>query len=242
MIGKNNNDEKILGVIGGVGPLSSVYFTELIVNMTDTDNDQGHLNMIIAHDTSIPDRTKYLLGQSDDNPLPHIIHDIKLLENSGASCVAIICNTAHHFSKEISEAISIPFINMIEETVKVIDDSVNDINKIGILATTGTIAAEVYQKAFESSGYEIFIPNEKYQEKVMYLIYDCVKAGNPSDPEVVNDVLSYFRKSGCQALILGCTELSVIRTDLDLYDDDIYDAMEILAQKCIKFCGKKLVL
>ena len=59
---------KILGVIGGLGPLATVYFMQLVVEMTDASKDQEHIEMIVHSRPSIPDRTNYILKRSEDNP------------------------------------------------------------------------------------------------------------------------------------------------------------------------------
>ena len=56
-----------LGIIGGLGPMATAYFMELLINMTDAKCDQDHLEMIIYNCPSIPDRTAYILGKSNAN-------------------------------------------------------------------------------------------------------------------------------------------------------------------------------
>ena len=63
-------EEKVLGVLGGVGPLATIYFADLVIKMTDAKTDQEHIAMIILNHASIPDRTEYIL----DNKKPHGLH------------------------------------------------------------------------------------------------------------------------------------------------------------------------
>ena len=56
---------KSLGVIGGLGPLASAYFLELLIDMTDAKTDQEHLDVILFDRPAVPDRTAYLLGQGE---------------------------------------------------------------------------------------------------------------------------------------------------------------------------------
>ena len=64
---------KRLGVIGGLGPLATAYFFELVVRMTEAETDQEHVEMIILNDPSVPDRTSYVIGNSSESPLPAMI-------------------------------------------------------------------------------------------------------------------------------------------------------------------------
>jgi len=56
------------------------------------------------------------------------------------------------------------------------------------------------------------------------------------------NIIEELRDKGCDAIILGCTELSVINKDfnLSMESHDIIDAMQALARKCITLCGKKI--
>ena len=89
--------EKTLGVLGGVGPLATVYFAKLLVEMTKADCDQSHISSVILNHASIPDRTEYILDNSKPNPLPVMIEDAKKLEKMGVDFIVIPCNTAHYF-------------------------------------------------------------------------------------------------------------------------------------------------
>src|SRR5690625_3318759 len=168
---------KVLGIIGGVGPLATMFIGEKIVRLTDAEKDQDHVNMIITNNTNIPDRTAYILGKSSDNPVPVIISDANKLKGAGAEVLIIPCNTAHSFYDKIQSSIDLPLINMIHETAEYARHSGSQ--KIGILATTGTITTEIYQKESTGMGMNPIIPNEKVQEIVMSLIYYDGNAGLP---------------------------------------------------------------
>ena len=75
-------EEKTLGVLGGVGPLATIYFADLVVKMTDAKTDQEHISMVILNHGAIPDRTDYILDHSKPNPLPVIIADAKKLQGA----------------------------------------------------------------------------------------------------------------------------------------------------------------
>ena len=95
--------EKAVGIIGGIGPMSTVYFMEMIINMTDAAKDQEHINMVVLNHATIPDRTSYILGESSQNPLAVMVEDAKKLQQAGADFIVIPCNTAHYFFEEIKK-------------------------------------------------------------------------------------------------------------------------------------------
>lgn len=228
----------LVGVLGGLGPMATVYFYDLVVEMTDAKNDQEHVDMIIMNRASTPDRTAYIIGKSDSSPLDVLIKDARRLEKAGANFLVLTCNTAHYFYKEISESISIPLLNMIEETVDYAIDQKH--KKIGILATTGNIKTELYQNMCKQKGIDFFVLDEEYQNKVMKIIYDDVKAGKKANMKEFDEIIDKVKENGCDCVILGCTELSIIKKDENLDDNFFVDSSEVLAMNTIIKSGRKL--
>lgn len=228
---------KILGVIGGVGPLSTAYFMEVVINMTDAATDQEHIDMIVLNHTEIPDRTDYILDHSKPNPAPMLREDAVKLERLGADVIVTPCNTAHYFYEELAGDVSVPFINMIEETAAEL--SRMGVRRAGILATNGTVQSGLFQDALRNCGIEPVVPSPENQQFVMDIIYDNVKAGTPLDVEKFRSVSGEMKLNGCDRVILGCTELSVLRRDYSLGDWYV-DALEVLAARAIEACGKRV--
>ena len=225
---------KILGVIGGLGPLATVYFMQLVVEMTDASKDQEHIEMIVHSRPSIPDRTNYILKRSEDNPLPHMLDIEKKLVSQGAQVIAIPCITAHYFQPELDRH-GIKVINAIKETAVYLKKS--GIRKAGIMATDGTIESGLFQEAFKEYDIDFIVPDEDNQKKVMSLIYNDIKAGKKPQIDKFFEVKQMLQDGGAEVVLLGCTELSIIKRDCDT-GRGVLDVMEVLAQQSVIECGK----
>lgn len=229
--------KKRLGVIGGLGPLATAYFFELVIKMTDAKTDQEHVEMIIYNRPSVPDRTRFIIEKSGENPLPDMIEMGQWLKEQGADIIAIPCITAHYFHKELTKAITVPIIHIVKETAEHLASY--GIKKAGIMATDGTVYAGLFQKELEKKHIECVLPDEKHQAFVTSLIYEDVKAGRPIETDKFEAVSEYLRGHGAEIIILGCTELSMIKRDYDI-GAGYLDAMEILARKAVLLCGAVL--
>lgn len=229
----NNNT---IGLLGGLGPKATAYLLELIIKRTEASCDQEHADLFIINRASTPDRTAHILDPTKPSPLPQILEDLTCLEKNGVKAVAIACNTSHYFSEEIRDHLHIPFIDMIEETVKKVKKEGR--KKIGIMATSGTIAAQIFQKALKAKSIPFVIPSEEFQKKIMHIIYNNVKANRPVEWEMFEEIISMFQQLDCDAVILGCTELSIIKFDHGL-DDFYIDSSEALADAIIEYSGKR---
>ncbi|SOB99920.1 aspartate racemase [Ureibacillus xyleni] len=228
---------KTLGIIGGVGPLATMFIGEMIVRRTLASKDQEHVHTIIDNDTTIPDRTEYILDNTKEDPVPYLIHDAKKLANAGADLICIPCNTAHTFYEELQSGSPVPVLHMIRETAK--RASSLGAKRVGILATDGTVTSGVYQQALIEENIEPVLPNSETQKTVMSVIYDYVKAGREVSLKEWQPIEEAISKLDCDKVILGCTELSIINKELKLSNHYI-DSLIVLAESAIVACGYEL--
>ncbi|ALM74353.1 cysteate racemase [Thermococcus barophilus] len=222
--------EKIIGILGGMGPMATVELFKRIVLKTPAKRDQDHPRIIIYNNPKIPDRTAYILGKGE-NPLPELIDSAKKLESWGADFIIMPCNTAHFFADEIQRAINIPLINMIEETAEYVKQL--GIKRVGLLATTGTVVSGIYQRALEKRGIKVIIPNKEEQENVMRGIYEGIKANKfEFGRELLLEIAKKLEKES-EGIIAGCTEVSVALKPEDL-EVPLIDPMDVIAEKAVK--------
>lgn len=226
-----------LGVIGGLGPMATAYFYQLVTEMTAAEKDQDHIDIDIASRPGIPDRTAFILGESDADPVPGIVAAGKFLAAAGASCLAIPCMTAHFFHDRIQAELPVPVIHAIAETARYLKEA--GAKRCGVMATDGSVTSGVFGKALSAEGLEVIYPEAEEQKAVMSIIYDDVKSGNPVDFDSFMDVSNSLFASGADAIILGCTELSVVKRDFRLGPGYI-DCMEVLAAAAIERCGGRV--
>lgn len=226
-----------LGVIGGLGPMATAYYLELVVRMTDAARDQEHPEIVILNIPSIPDRTAYILGRSVESPLEPMVELGKQLKDLGATVLATPCITAHYFHEALQQGIGLPLIHGIRCTAQTLRDA--GVRKVGLMATDGTVQSGIFQRQVEELGMELVLPGEEGQRGVMTLIYDQVKAGLEPDMALFATIRDELRSKGAQAVVLGCTELSLLKKQQDL-GSGILDALEVLAKESVLACGKRV--
>lgn len=229
--------QNVLGVIGGMGPEATAHFMEMVTAMTDARSDQDHVNMIVYNFPAIPDRTGYILGYNMKSPLPGLTHVGHALARQGVSCIAVPCVTAHYFHRELQAAVPVPVLNAVAETVRLLQEQ--EIHRVGIMATEGTIRSRLLEQALDCAGIVSVIPSPARQEDVNHLIYENVKMGKPADMGRFRQVQQELTDCGSQIILLGCTELSLIRRDQDI-GTGFLDVLEVLARESILRCGKRL--
>ena len=228
---------KTLGILGGLGPMAGVYFYEKVTALTKASCDQEHINVILAGLADTPDRTDFILGKSTVDPTPRMVESAKILERAGADVIAMPCNTAHYFYDAIAGSIHIPMLNIIEETLKLLAGQ--GARKIGLLATEGTIAAGTYPAVAQAHGIECAAPTPEEQAVITAIIYQEIKCGRRPDMRAFYRVANRMLDDGCDFLVLGCTELSLLERDYHL-GGRFVDSVDALARATVLASGKTL--
>ncbi len=228
---------KTIGIIGGLGPMATVYYMEWIVRMTAADCDQAHPRILLKSIPDIPDRTAYILGKSNDSPLPALLDAERELLQAGADFITIPCITAHYFYDTLQEQSDKPVFSMTGDTAGQI--AKKGIRKVGILATTGTVASGVLEREFQKAGVETVVPAPADQELVMEIIYGQIKKGRQVDMAAFEQVSGKLLEMGAQKIILGCTELSLLEKEKPLRGEYV-DMLKLLAQRAVRESGASL--
>lgn len=230
----------MLGIIGGMGPMASAVFYDMISSKTDASCDQENLDLILLSHAGMPDRTRAILSKDEaqiEEVRTKLLADAMFLQNAGCTAIAVTCNTAHYFVNMIEDELDIPFIHLIRETAEAVASKFGA-KKVAVLATDGTIETRLYQDELSKRGVIAFTPKAEVQALVMHEIYECIKSGKPADKEIWQKIEEYVKAEGCEAAVLACTELSVVRKELSL-GSFYFDPMDIMAERCLDFYEKR---
>lgn len=230
----------MLGIIGGMGPMASAVFYDMISSKTDASCDQENLDLILLSHAGMPDRTRAILSKDEaqiEEVRSKLLADAMFLQNAGCTAIAVTCNTAHYFVNMIEGELDIPFIHLIRETAEAVASEFGA-KKVAVLATDGTIETRLYQDELSKRRVISFTPKAEIQALVMHEIYECIKSGKPADEEIWQKIEEYVKAEGCEAAVLACTELSVVRKELSL-GSFYFDPMDIMAESCLDFYEKR---
>ena len=222
-----------LGIIGGMGPEATAEIFQRIISKTKADEDQDHMRICVLNDSNIPDRTKFILEEGE-NPLPYLKKAVKQLLKLKVKSFIIACNTAHYFVDKLDyNHHKITFYSIVDETIEHINRHYSGY-PICLLATNGTIKTKVYSKKLDELSIKQISLNETNQEKIMSAI-NMTKAGFPKQ-EIIKTLEEVMSQTNIQEekclFVLGCTELSLYRTELSK-KYRVIDAMDILIDKVI---------
>lgn len=227
-------EKKIIGILGGMGPLATADLFQKIILHTRAETDQQHLHVLIDSNTNIPDRTAALLHGGAD-PTPELVKSARRLADAGADVLIMPCNTAHNFHAAVQAAVDIPVLHMIALTRDAL--LARGVRRAALLATDGTVQTGIYQRVFSGSGIDLLVPEGDDQAAVMDIIYYGVKAGDMAHPtDGFRRCVESLLARGAETLILGCTELPLAFSLYHL-DYPVTDPTLELALGAIRFAG-----
>ncbi|MBQ0125312.1 MAG: aspartate/glutamate racemase family protein [Clostridiales bacterium] len=229
---------KTLGIIGGMGTFAGECFLNLVMRHTKAETDNDRIDVIMTSFPSAADRSDFILGKSTSSPLESIKRSIEILSYGGAQVIAMPCNTATYFLDEIKKYSQIPILNIVELTVSAAYRL--GAKKVGILATSGTVYSGIYQKECAKYGIEAIFPENDEQSAVVNDIYLCLKSRGNSNGTAIHAAQNLIYR-GCDQVIFGCTELSLVDVSNCKIKDKIIDSSTALAKAAIEACGKVAV-
>jgi len=217
------NDDKMVGVLGGMGPAATVDFFGQLVRLTPAEKDWDHLHIIVDNNPRMPSRSRaYLYGEA--SPTPHLIAGAQRLVAAGAQLIAVPCNSAAYFLAEVRAAVPVPVLDPVAATVAVVRPDQRPL----VLGGAVTHGADLYGKHLPHR----VRPTDAEQDEVIALI-EALKHLDTSGAIVarVEALVAAGRARGADSVVLGCTEFSLIADRVT--GAPVFNSNELLARQTV---------
>ncbi len=231
--------EKTVGILGGMGPEATLDLMMRVIRATPALDDADHIRMVVDNNPKVPSRIKAIIEGTGESPGPCMADMADRLARWGVDFIAIPCNTAHYYYDAVAAAVDVPVLNIIDLTTDAIFRENKNIRTVGLLASTAVIMTEQYLQRFKKLGIELIWPSKPQQSRLMAAI-KTIKTGEtgPEVREVLQCAGTELAHQGAQALIIACTELSVIAGSLDA-GPKVYDASQVLAETIVRMAKNR---
>lgn len=234
----------MIGVIGAAGVAATNKLCELIeekMTLNGAYRDAHHPEMLIWQATQVPSRSMFYEGRGESF-IPGYIEIGLKMKYCGVTKVAMCCNTAHMAIDEISSAVGLPFINIMQA----VGNEVRKCNarKIGIMCSDSLNKSHFYDQYIQQgeTDIEVLYPDEEYQRKVTQGICNAKNskryqpADNPEHPQTLfSEVILHLREKGADCIVAGCTDIRNVYypSAKDLNGVKYIDCLEVMADTLI---------
>lgn len=227
---------KTIGIIGGMGPDATNHLCSLITKLTPAKSDQQHIPVIVFNNSAIPSRVEAIFGWGE-SPLPELVRTARILQSAGADFLVMPCNTAHYYLADVQAAVHIPILNMVEQSILRMAIEFSSVKTVGIVGSTATLSSGLFFKSLEKLGKVVVTPDPDVQEElVMNAIFgeDGIKSGSVEEPKKqLIRASQHLQGKGAELIIAGCTEVSLVLSQLDL-DVPLIDPLMVIADIAVK--------
>jgi len=229
--------EKVVGIIGGMGPEATVDFMNRIIKATSARDDADHIRMLVDNNPKIPSRIKAILEKSGESPIPCLQDMARRLESWGVDFLAMPCNTAHYYLPDIQAAVSIPVLDMIDLAVRTVVDQNPDIRSVGLLASTAVVRLGLYAEHFGRRNITLATPADEAQAGIMQAIRKIKTSRYGGEvAQAIQAGADDLLARGAEALLVACTEISIVAEQLRS-PGMVYDSAQILAEQVVRESG-----
>lgn len=231
----------VIGVMGGLGPEASLDFYRQVIERTPAKSDQEHLHLIIDSNPRIPNRNEALAGRGP-SPGPALAACARRLEQAGADFLVMTSNTTHAFAPEFLADIAIPFVSLLEEAADAVRREAPQARRVGVMATSGGVAADIFARPLASRGLERLQLEGAELDAFMDLVYR-IKAGERDRAlgAAMRDLALGLVARGAEVLIAGCTEIPLVLAAGDVPVAFI-DPNRVLAERAIAYARGEAAL
>ena len=232
----DKHGRKIAGVIGGLGPAATLDFFARVLKATPAEYDQDHLRLIIDNNPWVPDRNAAIDG-TGPSAGPALAETARGLERAGAEFLVMPCNAAHAFQAGIEAATPLPFISLIDETVKAALRDAPGAKRAGILGARGTLRAGLYTRAFARHGVKTIDPEGERLDRLMAFIgavkrddvTEAVRAG-------MRALAAELEDEGADFIVAACTEVPIVLSPGDTRTP-LISSTDVLVERTVAYAS-----
>jgi len=222
---------KKIGLVGGISWVSTMDYYKLINEGINAK--LGRLNFAECILYSLNFEEVQLRGW--ENAYELLLHACEKLKQSGADAIVLCANTAHLFAPQLEAAIQLPFINIITETGKAIQQQ--GLNKAGLLGTKFTMEMDFYRSTLEAQGITVLTPlRQENRDYIQHTLKEELGKGlvNPATKARYMAIANELVQQGAQCIILGCTEIPLLISQSD-FSIPVFDSTRIHSKAIVEF-------
>lgn len=202
---------KTVGLIGGIGPESTIEYYRSIISSYREQKPDGSYPAILINSVNLTQLIEWMSVNELQKVTEYLILEVEKLAKAGAEFGALASNTPHIVFDEIQRRSSIPLISIVEATCEKVQGL--GFRKVALFGTRYTMQGHFYPEVFSRAGIELVVPTSEEQTYI-HDKYFGELLNNIFLPETRRGLLAIADKlksrHGIEGLILGGTELPLI--------------------------------
>ena len=215
-----------VGILGGMGPQATILLMQKVLDAVPAVDDADHIPLLVDQNPQVPSRIRRLIEGTGDDPAPVLADMARRLVGAGAEALAMPCNTAHHYAPAIRAAVKVPFLDMVDLSVRQAARLAGVDGRVGILASPAVRRIGLFDAPLARFGVQALYPED---EAAMLSTIRRIKTAGP-EPETASALRAASNallQRGAQVQMIACTEFSLL-ADATADGVNAFDTLDVL--------------
>ena len=227
-------DDATIGVLGGMSSESTREYYRNIDARINESRGGHHAGDLVIRSVNFATIERCIRDERWDEAASLLADAALDLENAGADFVVMATNTMHRVAPQIVDALSIPFVHIVDVTVEAIRAA--GIETVGVLGTRPVMEGSFYHDRFDSHGIETIVPDPDDREAIDRIIFDELTSGDVRDTSrerylaVIDDLV----ERGAGGIVLGCTEIELLIEQDDRPETPMFDTTALHVERAVE--------
>lgn len=215
-----------VGILGGMGPQATILLMQKILDAVPATDDADHIPLLVDQNPQVPSRIRRLVEGGGDDPAPVLVQMAQRLAAAGAEALAMPCNTAHHYAPAIRAAVRVPFLDMVDLSVRRAAGLAGIGGTVGILASPAVRKIGLFDAALARLGVHAVYPRD--EAALLGAIRQIKAAGpGPQAQAALQSASDDLLQRGASVQMIACTEFSLLQ-DATAPTATAFDTLDVL--------------
>ncbi len=228
---------KRIGIVGGIGPESTVDYYKLILGAFKKQTAAMNYPEIIIYSANLSELMKILDERKWGSLTNWLLEKVSALYRAGAEFAVIGSNSPHVVFDDVRSRSPVPMLSIVEETCN--KAAALGLKRLGLMGIAFTMQSDFYQKTFQKKGMSVVVPEEEDQRLIHHKLFSEIELGIIKDStrqELLSVIKRMMERHSIDSVILGCTELPMILSRDEEYGIPLLNTTAIHAESIAKYC------
>ncbi|WP_256295762.1 aspartate/glutamate racemase family protein [Haloarchaeobius salinus] len=231
-----DGDLRTVGILGGMSSESTVQYYRGIDAGINEERGGHAAGQVLIRSVNFADIEGFIADERWDAAGDYLADAAGDLDAGGADFVVMATNTMHRVTPAIEDALSVPFVHIVDPTAAAIADA--GLDTVGVLGTRPVMEGEFYAGRFADHGIDVVVPDAERRQQVHDVIFDELTKGIVTDESRVAYVaaIEELVDAGSEGVVLGCTEIEMLVAQSDVPDTPLFDTTALHVADAVDRC------
>lgn len=226
---------KTLGIVGGIGPESTVVYYRLLLEALGARLGGGHQPRLLLHSIDMRRMLDLVAADARSELVGFLLEELRSLAAAGADLALLASNTPHLVFDELQAVSPLPLLSIVEATAA--GAKARGLAKVALFGTRFTMGAGFYRDLLEARGVELALPDTKEQAWIHRIYMEELVVGqvrHATRRRLISISERLRLSEGAEGLVLGGTELSLVLQPAHLPDSVVLDSAKLHVEAAVR--------